>query len=249
MSASAKLAPTDTKESDPVNDYESKQEAKRARLQEAADRKRGESAAKLSGARARADAIPFGQPILVGHHSEKRHRSDVDKIDRGMRAGFEAAKEAEDLDRRADAVGTGGISSDDPEAVVKLRAELASLTDQQTKYKKENTAAKKAGSDPPWPAYKLTNNGANMRRIQKRIDDLLAKADDVTSEQTINGVRIVDNVEDNRLQMHFDGKPAPDVITLLKVHGFKWSPSSSTWQRFRSNAATWAAETIAKTLI
>lgn len=29
--------------------------------------------------------IPMGQPILVGHHSEKRHRRDLDKIDNSMR--------------------------------------------------------------------------------------------------------------------------------------------------------------------
>lgn len=32
-----------------------------------------------------ADGIPFGQPILVGHHSEKRARKDADKIHDGMR--------------------------------------------------------------------------------------------------------------------------------------------------------------------
>lgn len=29
--------------------------------------------------------IPFGQPILVGHHSEKRARRDVERVDNGMR--------------------------------------------------------------------------------------------------------------------------------------------------------------------
>jgi hypothetical protein len=29
--------------------------------------------------------IPFGQPILVGHHSERRARKDVERIDNGMR--------------------------------------------------------------------------------------------------------------------------------------------------------------------
>lgn len=32
-----------------------------------------------------ADNIPFGQPILVGHHSEKHARRDKEKIDAGMR--------------------------------------------------------------------------------------------------------------------------------------------------------------------
>lgn len=31
-----------------------------------------------------ADGIPFGQPILVGHHSEKRARKDAEKIQNGM---------------------------------------------------------------------------------------------------------------------------------------------------------------------
>ena len=29
--------------------------------------------------------IPLGQPILVGHHSERRHRRDIERIDNGMR--------------------------------------------------------------------------------------------------------------------------------------------------------------------
>lgn len=32
-----------------------------------------------------ADNIPLGQPILIGHHSEKRARKDAEKIERGMR--------------------------------------------------------------------------------------------------------------------------------------------------------------------
>lgn len=32
-----------------------------------------------------ADNIPFGQPILVGHHSERRARKDAERIDAGMR--------------------------------------------------------------------------------------------------------------------------------------------------------------------
>src|SRR6478672_7920793 len=32
-----------------------------------------------------ANAIPLGQPILVGHHSAKRARKDAEKIESGMR--------------------------------------------------------------------------------------------------------------------------------------------------------------------
>ena len=32
------------------------------------------------------------QPILVGHHSEKRHRAALDKVDTNMRKGIEAER-------------------------------------------------------------------------------------------------------------------------------------------------------------
>ena len=52
-----------------------------------------------------------------------------------------------------------------------------------------------------------------------------------SAEKEIDGVRIVENTEENRLQLFFDGKPAAEVITLLKQHAFKWSPRFKTWQR------------------
>lgn len=39
--------------------------------------------------------IPAGQPILVGHHSEKAHRGLLNKHDNTMRKGFELEKKAE----------------------------------------------------------------------------------------------------------------------------------------------------------
>ena len=32
-----------------------------------------------------ADNIPIGQPILIGHHSERHARKDAERIDNGMR--------------------------------------------------------------------------------------------------------------------------------------------------------------------
>lgn len=50
-------------------------------------------------------AIPFGQPILVGHHSEKRHRSDLHKIDRLEKKGREESEKADKYKRRAERYG------------------------------------------------------------------------------------------------------------------------------------------------
>jgi hypothetical protein len=59
------------------------------------------SAAGFNRAHQIADMIPFGQPILVGHHSERGHRRDLDRIDRGMRTGFEEDRKADHYERRA----------------------------------------------------------------------------------------------------------------------------------------------------
>lgn len=62
------------------------------RQEERAERFDGYSEKRLSDAErakaaiaAIADNIPFGQPILIGHHSEKRARRDAEKIQNGMR--------------------------------------------------------------------------------------------------------------------------------------------------------------------
>lgn len=53
------------------------------------------------GAMAIADNIPFGQPILVGHHSEGRARRDAARIYDGMRKAVENWNTAEYWQRRA----------------------------------------------------------------------------------------------------------------------------------------------------
>lgn len=48
------------------------------------------------------DVLPMGQPILVGHHSEKRHRALIEKGDSVMRKGLEHIKKAEYYEDRTD---------------------------------------------------------------------------------------------------------------------------------------------------
>lgn len=57
------------------------------------------------GARQIADGIPFGQPILVGHHSERRARRDQERIDAGYRKSFAEADKAKRYAGRAAASG------------------------------------------------------------------------------------------------------------------------------------------------
>ena len=52
-----------------------------------------------------ADAIPFGQPILVGHHSEAHHRVDIKRIENAMNKSVEENKIAESYQERAERYG------------------------------------------------------------------------------------------------------------------------------------------------
>ena len=72
-----------------IDDEETSLEERAAQRAERFTGYRGKRAADAEHARkavsAVADGIPFGQPILVGHHSERHARRDADKIERGMR--------------------------------------------------------------------------------------------------------------------------------------------------------------------
>lgn len=46
--------------------------------------------------------IPFGQPILVGHHSEKAHRRAIEKAQNNMSKSVEFSKKADDYEARAE---------------------------------------------------------------------------------------------------------------------------------------------------
>jgi hypothetical protein len=114
-----------------MNSYEQKQERKRLRLEAAAERAERESTAAFQRSQRYTEGIPLGQPILVGHPSERRHRNALTKSDNAMRKASALAARADELRTRAAAVGQGGISSDDPDASAKLSAQLHSCQEWQ----------------------------------------------------------------------------------------------------------------------
>jgi hypothetical protein len=251
----------------PLNAYEAKQQAKRERLQRASEHAGRQAEGLYDRARNMADVIPFGQPILVGHHSEKRDRGYRSRISRTFDRAHEADQKAQELAARAASVGTGGVSSDDPDAVVKLREKLTGLEANQVRMVAVNREIRKGGPGLQqrlidlgipslvadsivmpdfagrvgFPDYRLKNNGAEIRRTQKRIAELLAAAQEPEREPIVgDGWRIAEDRDDNRITITFDAKPAPDQRDRLKSHGFRWSPNRGAWVRQRNNAA-WAA--------
>lgn len=168
-------------------------------------------------------------------------------------------------------VGTGGISSDDPQAVEKLEAKLATLEKHQEMMKAANAAIRmkdpakgdaklaELGYTPEdiaklrapdfcgrigYPAYELQNNNANIRRIRGRIAELKKRTESTPEGWEFDGGRVVVNTAENRLQIIFDGKPNADVRTELKGEGFRWAPSQGAWQRQLTDNAMRAARRL-----
>ena len=129
--------------------FEERQESRKDRLLERAERAEDKAKAATEAANRVAGAIPMGQPILVGHHSERRHRRDLQRSDDGYRKAFELGKQADELRRRAEGVGNAGISSDDPDARELLREKLHKLEAKQEYRRAMNVAWRRAGRPDP----------------------------------------------------------------------------------------------------
>lgn len=165
-------------------------------------------------------------------------------------------------------VGTGGIGSDDPRAQDKLRAKLEGLEKSQARMKEVNAYFRKhktlegcpsltpeaverytAQDFDGFPSWMLTNNNANIRRIKERLATLEKEAERAAAgpeEVKGDGYTMRENTEAGRLQFLFDDKPDEATRSLLKSHGFHWSPREGAWQRLLNDNARYAAKQIIK---
>ena len=197
--------------------YHIKRADRIGRLQAKADKAQRLADSALARARRMADGIPFGQPILVGHHSEKRDRNYRARIDRTYRRAFDLEATAKHYRERAEATESNkAISSDNPDTVAELTDKLARLCANQAQMKATNAAWRKAGRPPfldrdwgqneaPHPTYQLSNLNANIRRIKDRIKQLEQAATAEAIEEGHGTVKLVENVDENRVQVIFPG--------------------------------------------
>lgn len=83
-----------------------------------------------NNAQARADnahqSLPeWGEPIKVGHHSEKRHRAAIAKAHTTMRQAIDTAADAHELARKADIAAAANDRRNDPVTVANRIAKVA----------------------------------------------------------------------------------------------------------------------------
>lgn len=166
------------------------------------------------------------------------------------------------------------IRSDQATAVELLEARIAAAKRQQEKMKRANAIIREEGKDESWKIgrletecgldsvraqkllkpdfagrmgfadFTLSNNSANIRRMQDRVEAL--KAEQARESVTFHfpGGRVEDNAQDCRVRITHDEKPSPEMIAKLKANGFHWSPKLACWQRLRNHAARHAATVV-----
>jgi len=248
-----------------MNAYEEKQEARRERYLDRASSAASEARSLHDRAHKMAECIPFGQPILCGHHSEQRDRNFRANIHNTYGKAFAAQDKAKYYQDKADSVGKSGISSDDPDAVAKLKEKLVGLEATQERMKAANVLVRKKNTQGlldmgftqegigflmtpdyagrvGYPSYALTNNNATIRATKKRIEELEAAAQIENKEKEFDGFTYKE--EDNRAQFIFPGKPDEETRALLKSNAFKWSPSRGAWVRQLTGNGKYAAERV-----
>lgn len=167
------------------------------------------------------------------------------------------------------------IKSDDERAIEKLEEKLEDMKKLQEDMKAANKALrlkdKEAGNDQlremgyseesieelrkpdylgrvGYPNFQLSNNNANIHRVEERLKRLKAVKERGSSEQEYKTFKVVENTEAMRYQIIFDGKPDAEIRTLLKSNGFKWEPSQGAWQRQITSNGKWALKKVVEKL-
>ena len=96
--------------------------------------------------------------------------------------------------------------------------------------------------EKPCPDYELTSLRGKIKRVEERIAELdkrAQQAEQPSDNTAFPGGEIVRNLEADRLQIIFDGKPDEGTRAALKQNGFRWSPRNQAWQRqLTANAET-----------
>lgn len=239
-------------------EYEARKQAKIERYEDRARDAQSNANALHDRARQMADVIPFGQPILIGHHSEKRDRAYRGRIENTFRKAFEEQDKAAYYARRAEAAASNrAIFSDDPSAAEKLSDKIARLEKQQELMRAANKAIRKGDDEAlrdlgfddaritllkqpdfcgriGFADYQLTNNSANIRRLKQRLERVSEAQ--AAPEITLEGAnaRFEDCPPENRVRLFYPGKPSEEIRSRLKSNGFRWSPTNGAWQAFRN---------------
>lgn len=230
-------------------------ERKVERRREWSEKAAARSSSAFERAQGMASAIPFGQPILVGHHSEKRDRRYRAKICATFDTAAAEHQKAQHHDRRADGLAhqlETSIYSDDPDATLALRQKMRELEQSCEQSKAMNTAYKRGGIEAiekqfghdlacaardtmalgwSWIKVPFSNESARreIRRCKLRIAEIEKRAARTAAAQDAGGVKLT--CSETWATVTFAEKPAREVLAALRAAGYRWGAGSWSGRR------------------
>jgi hypothetical protein len=229
-----------------MSTYRERREARAERLQEWAAKREVKAQADALQASRMAQAIPFGQPILVGHHSEGRDRRFRARIGATMDRAIENERKAQSMASRADGIRSqldGAIYDDDPDALQQLEARIAALEAERDAIKAYNASCRKGAPNSeglnerqrshyadhiakalPFPPYVLQNLGGNITRNRQRLEQV--KRLQARQERTAQAGGLLIERREHYAVVTFAEKPERETIEALKAAGFRWGKGS-----------------------
>lgn len=239
--------------------------ARLERRREWAAGRRDKAAAGFAGVERICSMIPLGQPILVGHHSERHARRDQSRIQNGMQRACENQDMAKHHESKAAGIAAqlaNTVFSDDPDAIEALQAKIDSERAVVERMKSVNKIVRKAPKnlwttdkqialesigllagqikrlfEPDFcgrigfASYELTNRGANIRRMEKRIEEIKRRNATAENAEEAGGV-IIEGTSDYAC-VTFSEKPDREILNDLRAAGFRWGGGS--WIGRREN--------------
>ncbi len=180
-----------------------------------------------------------GQQILVGHHSEKRHRRLIEKANNDIKKSIELSDKSQYYEDKArSAENNNAIYNDDPEAISKLKDKLERLENERNGIKAREHST-----------WELTNIGANIRETKLRIKRLEEQEKLVFPDIEFKGGKAIHNKEINRIQIIFDDIPNENIRSELKYNGFHWSRYEGAWQRQFNQRTIYVTNSLIKNVL
>lgn len=203
------------------NDYYERREERRLKYEELAKKAKAKSDRYANSNANRILASTAGQPIIIGHHSEKMARRLHKKANNDMKKSIEEDKKSNYYLNKMETIESSKvIYNDDPNAMEKLKIKLEQL-------EREREYLKSVEHEQ----YQLQNLGARIREIKKRIARLKRLETIEFEDKEFYGGKIIHNKEINRIQILFDSIPSVEIREQLKHRGFHWSRKEVAWQR------------------
>lgn len=184
--------------------YRERRIARAERLQGWAEKRDTKASQAYDESHKAVEHIPFGQPILVGHHSEGKMRRAINRAQAKASLSIEHHRKAEQMRGKAANILSAvdrSIYSDDHDAIVRLEEKLAGLEAERGRIKAYNKSCKNGSPDVTLlderqqrdlesckrfggfgvgdrgetPAYMLSNLSGNINRTRKRLEALKRK--------------------------------------------------------------------------